>query len=264
MRHVRLKEITRVYRFGINARQWERTASTEDHFIAYKLYGRTTHESGGKVLNFSKDMIMIANRQDLYRVTQHEFASEGRRGGCIAIHFTTETPFDMHLAVYDCAEYPQLKSEFFRILDAWNQYRADGNLAAEYACVSHFYAIFSQLTALMEGKKRRPGQNQRIALAKEYLDRNYANSALSIADAAASVNLSQRRLNQLFLEQYRETPGRYLTAVRMRAAADLLRQSQLAVSEIAVLAGYADASYFIRVFHREMGLSPSAYRKESK
>jgi len=258
---VQLHEITQVYRFGINAQRWERRMPTTDHFIAYKLYGRTKHESFGTVLDFSKDMIMVANREDPYSVTQHEFASEGKRGGCIAIHFTTVIPFEMHLSVYDCAAYPQLRNEFFRILDAWNQSKNDENIAAEYACISHFYSIFSLLTTLMAENQQEGAQSRRISFAKAYLDRNFANNALSISDAAASVNLSQRRLNELFMEQYHESPGRYLTAVRMRAAADMLRHSQLMISEISVLAGYTDTSYFIRVFHREMGLSPSKYRK---
>lgn len=104
-----------------------------------------THESAGQIWEFSKDMVMIANRTDLYHVTQHEFATEGSRGGCIAIHFTTVAPFDIHLSTYDCSAYPQIKGLFFRILDAWNQSRASKNLAAEYACISHFYAIFRGL-----------------------------------------------------------------------------------------------------------------------
>ncbi len=255
-----LKEITKVYRFGVHMQHWERNEATQDHFIAYKLYGRTTHESAGQIWEFSKDMVMIANRTDLYHVTQHEFATEGSRGGCIAIHFTTVAPFDIHLSTYDCSAYPQIKGLFFRILDAWNQSKASKNLAAEYACISHFYAIFSWLATLVEDKGKKQIQDQRIALAKEYLDRNFANSALAISDAASSANLSQRRLNELFLEKYHETPGRYLLRVRMRKAAELLRRTQLSVSEIAVLAGYANASYFIRVFHREMGLPPAAYR----
>ena len=62
-------------------------------------------------------MIMVANSEDLYRVTQHDPNGEGIRGGCIAIHFQTQDAFPLHLAIFDCAGYPQLRSEFFRMLD---------------------------------------------------------------------------------------------------------------------------------------------------
>ena len=68
----------------------------------------------------------------------------------------------------------------------------------------------------------------------------------------------------LFLEQYHKPPGRYLTSLRIEAAAELLREGSLMISEIAALTGYASANYFIRVFHREVGVSPSAYRMETR
>lgn len=261
---IRLKEITRVYRFAIRKRSWERAHSAEDHFIAYRLFGKTIHEYGGQELEFKRDTLMIANSEDLYRVTQHEFASEGAKGGCIAIHFTTEAPFSMHMSVYDCTACPQIKSEFFRILNTWNQ-RGDGaDPQSDYKCISIFYSILSLLAAPSDEKGASGGadaRTHRAEAAEDYLSHNFADSGLSISDAADAVGLSTRRLNELFRSHFHVTPGKYLTNLRLRHACRLLKDSSLSVCDIAVLCGFTSSSYFIRVFHREIGISPAAYRR---
>ncbi len=257
---VHLEEITRVYRFGINLPRWEKTSYASDHFIAYKLYGKTIHERNDRIWEFSKDMLMVANSTDLYKVTQHEFGAEGKRGGCIAIHFTTITPFPFHLSTYKTGAYPQIKGDFFRMLNSWEQFEKDTSCAAKYSCFSLFYSIFSQLTSVIANESRTGTQNQRAASAKIYIDKNYANSSLSLLDVAANENMSQRRLGDLFFQEYQETMWNYLTRVRLQAAIKLLRQKHLSIAEIAAMTGYASPSYFSRVFRREMGLSPTMYR----
>lgn len=261
MPRVVLDEILQVYRFGIQARSWERSMEGATHFLAYGLHGTSIHEHDGRLLTFGKDMIMVANSEDHYRVLYHEMEKEGPRGGCVAVHFTTVEPFDLHLAVYDCAGKPQIRRDFFRLLDMWNQYRAGGHPAEGYGCVACFYSILSGLYQLADGVQ---GAADKLAEARDYLARNYADSTLSIADAAERAGLGQRRFGELFAARYHQTPGKFLTQCRMTAAVRLLRQEELNMAAIASLTGYASASYFIRVFRQEMGASPSAYRKRER
>lgn len=166
MQPIMLKEITRVYRFGILAQSWERKNAAQDHFIAYKLHGVTLHETGGQSLPFARDMVMVANSEDLYRVTRHDPNSEGNRGGCIAIHFTTMEPFPLHMAIYDCASQPQMKSEFFRVLDVWNQSRINRRIVlfagrrdnSQRTCCSKWHTLSAGANSFMgrkEENKRR-------------------------------------------------------------------------------------------------------------
>lgn len=242
--------------------RWERASYSGTHFLAYKLHGYTLHECDGQLLPFGRDMLMIANNADHYRVLQHERAAEGFRGGCISVHFTTVQPFDMHLSVYSCADYPQIRSSFFKMLDAWNQYRAHGDMGAEYTCIACFYTLMAHVVRL-SAQNDVPGSD-RLALSKAYIEQHYADSTLSIADIAASASLGQRRFGSLFQARYQLTPGRYLTSCRMAAAMELLKQPELSIAQIAALSGYASASYFIRVFRQENGVSPSAYRRTQR
>lgn len=53
----------------------------------------------------------------------------------------------------------------------------------------------------------------------------------------------------------------YLKGLRMHEARRLLKQTTLPVGEIAHMTGYNDANYFTNVFKKEMGVSPTGFRR---
>ena len=65
------------------------------------------------------------------------------------------------------------------------------------------------------------------------------------------------------LQKYRETTFRdYLLDIRMRHAAELLKNTRLPVREVALAAGYHNSSHFYRLFERHFGVSPAIYRTD--
>ena len=56
----------------------------------------------------------------------------------------------------------------------------------------------------------------------------------------------------------------YLTVVRIRQAARLLRETDLAVTEISDRCGFGDVTYFEKVFRRLRGMTPRQYRSNSR
>ncbi len=252
---IALDKIIRIYRFSIYKDKWVHSGGN-DNFIAYKLYGSAVHKTDRGEMIFKKDMIMIANSSDSYAVTHNENDMATLAGGCIAVHFTTLTPFEMHLSMFDCSAYPQIKNEFFKILDAWARFEASGAPADEYECISHFYLIISLIFKLKNKK-----EYSRISEAKDFLERNYMNSMLSVTDAAEHISLSPRRMNELFLAEYGQTPAKYLNSVRLAAAVSLL-DDNMKISEIASLCGYSSANYFIKAFKKEVGVTPGMFGKK--
>lgn len=53
---------------------------------------------------------------------------------------------------------------------------------------------------------------------------------------------------------------RYVRALRLSKAKDLLASSELTISEIAYAVGFDDPKYFSRVFSEEFGVSPANFR----
>ena len=101
-----------------------------------------------------------------------------------------------------------------------------------------------------------------LAALDAYIDQNAA-YPLQVADLARLCGLSCARLHRRFLSECGQTPMDYLRQRRLRSALTLLRQSTLAVGEIASRTGYASQSAFAAAMLREFGASPSTLRRES-
>ncbi len=58
------------------------------------------------------------------------------------------------------------------------------------------------------------------------------------------------------------TPKQYIMSIRMGNAQALLESNHYTIQEIASFVGYDDAPYFGRLFKREVGMTPSQYRRQ--
>ena len=67
-------------------------------------------------------------------------------------------------------------------------------------------------------------------------------------------------LSSIF-KQYTKTGFKeYVTSVRIERSKYLLKETDLKVYEIAKQCGYPDAAYFVRLFKKEVGISPNRFR----
>ena len=73
--------------------------------------------------------------------------------------------------------------------------------------------------------------------------------------------MSTRTLSRRFREQTGTTPARWLLALRVRRAQELLESTALSVERIASAAGFGSTAAFRDRFHRVVGTSPLAYRR---
>ncbi len=78
---------------------------------------------------------------------------------------------------------------------------------------------------------------------------------------AKQLNMSQRTLNRRFKLATSRSPGRYVQQLRIEHARELLRDSNLSVTEIATTVGYQEISYFSTLFREHLSQSPTDYRK---
>ena len=83
---------------------------------------------------------------------------------------------------------------------------------------------------------------------------------ISIAELAANLEISSRSLTRRFKEATGYSPQAYLQSQRIASARDLLRRSNLSVSEIAWQVGLQDLSYFSKLFRQHCGVAPLQYR----
>ena len=101
-----------------------------------------------------------------------------------------------------------------------------------------------------------------ISRVKEYV-RGHLDAALSLAEIAAVAGFSPFHFARLFKQATGETLHRFVTRCRVEAAQSLLRRSEMSVGEVAGKVGFAQQSHLARHFRQAVGLSPSAFRRQS-
>ena len=102
--------------------------------------------------------------------------------------------------------------------------------------------------------------SRRVALGADFMIQRYHDAALDLDAIAREARLSRFHFIRTFKAVYGRTPVEFLTEVRMQAAIRLLRETRLAVADIAAHTGYTDRSAFYRQFRRRFGCAPSACR----
>jgi AraC-like DNA-binding protein len=83
----------------------------------------------------------------------------------------------------------------------------------------------------------------------------------SVATLAREAGLSRTSFAERFSARLGVTPMAYVKSWRMQIARDALSEQGLSVAEAAEVSGYASESAFSRVFKKEMGISPAAFRQ---
>jgi len=91
--------------------------------------------------------------------------------------------------------------------------------------------------------------------------RDHLSNSVSIAELAEHLKITSRSLNRRFKAASGYSPQIYLQNQRIASAKDLLRHSNLLISEIAWQVGLQDASYFSRLFRKHCDISPLRYRE---
>ncbi len=102
-----------------------------------------------------------------------------------------------------------------------------------------------------------------LAAALENFEKNLAES-VTPASLARRAGLTPPRLARLIHRFFDLTPSQFLTRTRLAAAARLLRETSLSVSDIAHQCGFYDHSAFSRAFRSAMGVTPSAYQEATQ
>jgi AraC family transcriptional regulator len=94
----------------------------------------------------------------------------------------------------------------------------------------------------------------------EYVEAHLEDN-VSVDVLAAMVGLSLCHFARAFKESEGVTPHRYMLWRRIRRAQELLRKTNLPLTEIALASGFSDHSHFSHRFHEEVGVCPSAFRR---
>lgn len=101
-----------------------------------------------------------------------------------------------------------------------------------------------------------------IEKAIKYVEDNISRSELSVEELSSELGMSRVHLYKKLLQITGKTPIEFIRVIRLKRAAQLLRESQLHVSEVAFEVGFNNPKYFSRYFKEEFGVLPSVYQEK--
>lgn len=102
-----------------------------------------------------------------------------------------------------------------------------------------------------------------LTKALAYIENNLG-SHLTASQIARIAGTSERRLYVLFEQHLKTTPFVHITNLRLNLAMDLLRNTQLSITEIAHQVGYADQSALNHALKKSRDLTPASARRLSR
>ncbi|MBR0399667.1 MAG: response regulator [Mogibacterium sp.] len=125
--------------------------------------------------------------------------------------------------------------------------------------------ILSNITA-EGGGKQSPDRSESI-VPERMIDRvindirEHYTEDIQLTTLASKYSVSIARLSTDIKKKIGMTFSDYVTQLRIQRAKELLPDESMSISEIAEIVGYNDYFYFIKVFKKVQGISPSKYRK---
>lgn len=118
----------------------------------------------------------------------------------------------------------------------------------EYLC-----SVTKQLSILVVSSTR-----TEVIKAQQFVIQ-HVTEKITLEDMANYLNLNSSYFSRLFKRETNQNFIEYVNRVKLQKAKELLQQSNKPVEEISDYLGYANKSYFIKLFKREMGIKPSEY-----
>ena len=94
-----------------------------------------------------------------------------------------------------------------------------------------------------------------------YIQQSFAGE-ISLKEFGKQFHLSEKYVSRYFKEHFHITLSKYVTYLRLEHAKQLLQNTDIPVTEVAMQSGYQNVSYFIRSFKKTYGVSPLKYRKK--
>jgi transcriptional regulator GlxA family with amidase domain len=137
------------------------------------------------------------------------------------------------------------------------------------------YRVAAEIASANVMFLRRPGRHAQISalLKLQMSDREplrdlqawileHLHLPLTIEDLASQVHMSPRNFARTFVATVGTTPSRFIETLRLEAARRRLEETDRTMDEIGSECGFGSAEIMRRCFIRNLGPSPSAYRRQ--
>jgi AraC family transcriptional regulator len=153
---------------------------------------------------------------------------------------------------FDCCAGPAVGLAV-RVLDEFEHFDASSPLIVE--------GLMLQLLGVCDRQARGASSVPRWLRGVSDLLREHCRESWTLGAIAAEAGVHPGHLATAFRRHFGCTIGEFVRRQRIALACRALAEADTPLAEVALQAGFADQSHFTRVFRRQLGLTPAAYRK---
>ncbi|MEN0051419.1 MAG: AraC family transcriptional regulator [Bacteroidota bacterium] len=107
-------------------------------------------------------------------------------------------------------------------------------------------------------RKEKPAFLERI---NAELEKNLENENYDITTLCEALYLSRMHLHRKLKDKTGLSTSQYVRAYKLQRAKELMKDSDLSISEVAYRVGFKSASYFTQMFVKEFGMSPTEFKR---
>ena len=137
----------------------------------------------------------------------------------------------------------------------------NSDASSKMKCISLLYELFSFLMKDAGSTYK----SDIISDAQNLIEHNLSGQ-ISVADLAEKLGINPSYLTRIFKQKLSKSPKDYILDLKIKRAKELLKTTDVSVTDIARSIGFDDPLYFSRLFKKRTNLTPTEYRikKQSK
>lgn len=136
------------------------------------------------------------------------------------------------------------------------------NHTSTYMIEHQFSSLLAHLWCGRDRQEQGAQARSPILALMDYCNTHFA-APLQLDELAHKFARSERSLNRLFKGHTGLSPMHYLVQVRLCKAIELLRATNLPVTDVAYRCGFNDSNYFATCFKKKFSISPSVFHRQA-
>ena len=144
-------------------------------------------------------------------------------------------------------------------------YIAEHHDATPFHLMGHLYLFIDYLSRSSSSQITASGRVRDFYIkeAFNYIEQNFQND-ISVENIASFCGLNRTYFGRIFKETVGKSPQQFLLSYRMAKAAELLKLTELSISDIGNAVGYPNQLHFSRAFKNVYGGSPRDWRNKNQ
>ena len=221
--------------------------------IIIKRRGKSEYTVGVKKYVADKDNILFIPAGTKYSLYVY------KAGDCAIIEFDGECE-GAEVCEFFTGEDKEVSATLKSLLQYW---KLKGP-AYRSKCLSELYALVTLLSSVNSYTYSLAGKYQMIHRSVKYIEANYRKEDLYTPDLAKMSGMGETYYRSIFLSVFNVAPAKYIQNYRIEKAKELLVNSSGSIEEIATAVGFANSSYFCKVFKSTIGMTPSEFAAKSQ